>query len=139
MGDASNVRGALPDKLGEVTPVLEVAHVWLSLAIKVCEVLDLAVVEEIGNDGGDVVALDSGGDVLAVPTAINITVCCQRNSHDEVDNARHLRVVCVDAAGGDLTGAGSETFVPLEICDGVVLAVQVVRDDDLTLVGGGVS
>ena len=81
MGDASNMRGALPDDLGEVTPVLEVAHIGLSLAVEVREVLDLAVVEEIRNDGGDIVALNSGRDVLAVPTTVNIAVCCQLKSH----------------------------------------------------------
>lgn len=63
---ATNVSGAFPDDLGEMTPVLEVGHVWLRFAVKTVEVVHLAVIEEISNNGRDVVRLNTGSDVLAV-------------------------------------------------------------------------
>lgn len=43
---------------------------WGGLAIKAIEVADLVVVEELGDDGGDVAGWSTGGDVLAVSAAI---------------------------------------------------------------------
>ena len=48
----------------------------------------------------------------------------------------NLRVVGVDAAGGDLLSNAGKTIVPLDIGDGVVLTVDVVVVDDLLLVRG---
>lgn len=71
------MRGALPDDLGEVAPVLEVGHAGLSLAVETIVPADLAVVEQVGDDGGDVVARYTCGDVLTVATTHRITIPCQ--------------------------------------------------------------
>lgn len=66
LGSTADLGGTLPDDLGEMTPVLEVGHVWLRFAVKTVEVVHLAVIEEISNNGRDVVRLNTGSDVLAV-------------------------------------------------------------------------
>ena len=67
----ANLGGTLPHDLREVTPCVEVGHVGACLAVKVVVVADLTVVEQIGNDSGDVCGLDTGGDVLAVVSTVS--------------------------------------------------------------------
>jgi hypothetical protein len=74
----SEVGRLLPDNLGEVAPVLEVGHVWLVLAVETVVPAHLAVVEQVGDDGRDVVGGDTSGNVLAVTTSVHVTiVMCQ--------------------------------------------------------------
>lgn len=73
---ASNVGSALPDDLGEVAPLLEEAHVWVCEAVVAGVKGLLSVVEEVGDDGGDVGRLDTSCNVLAVSTTVDITVTC---------------------------------------------------------------
>ncbi|KAI7091831.1 hypothetical protein KC356_g333 [Hortaea werneckii] len=112
LGVAADVSGVLPDKLCEVAPPFEVGHVRLRLAVLVGKQVDLAIVKHIGDDRPDVFTLDTGGDVLTVPTTVLI------------------RVVRIGAALCDLLSSRCETIVPLKIRSvGVVLAVQVVVTD----------
>jgi hypothetical protein len=73
LSGTADVGGVSPDDLGEVAPLLKVGHVWLSLAIETIEVVNLAVVKEIGDDRSDVVALNTCGDVLAVTATVRGT------------------------------------------------------------------
>lgn len=70
---AANVSGVLPDDLGEVTISVErgiVVNVgWCGFAVQASEVGHLAVVEELSNDGGNVVSWASCGNVLTVSSA----------------------------------------------------------------------
>lgn len=112
---------ALPDKLREVTPLLKVGHVRVGLAVEVGVVADFAVVEQLGDDSGDVVGLDTSGNVLTVVTAIDI------------------HAVGVDASGSNLGGSGGERRVPLEGRSRVVGTVDVVVVNNALLVGGGLA
>ena len=71
--EAANFGSARPDDLGEVTPKLELAHVWVLTAILSREEWLLAVVEQVGNDSGDVVSRHTSSDVLTIATAIHLT------------------------------------------------------------------
>lgn len=73
MSGATDVGSVFPDDLREVSPQLEVIHGGLSLAIEPIKPADFAVVEQVGDDGRDVVCLDTGSDVLAVPSATGST------------------------------------------------------------------
>ena len=75
LSSATDSGGALPDDLGEVTPVLEVGHVWVGLAVETVEPVDFTVVEEVRDDGRDVVSLDTSSDVLTVSTTTDLRVC----------------------------------------------------------------
>ena len=98
MGVASDLRSGLPDELGEMAPDREVCHWWVGLAIITRKVLDLAIIEEIGNDGGDVVRLYTGRDVLAVPAATGRPSTCQFVPRIvRLNDSRNLQVVGVDA------------------------------------------
>jgi hypothetical protein len=76
---ATNRSGVLPDDLGHVAPHVEVAVVeaivlvlaTLAVVASVSVGTLLAVVEELGNDSRDVVALDTSGDVLTVSTVVH--------------------------------------------------------------------
>jgi len=74
----SNRRGALPNNLGVVTIPIEggviVDVVGRGLAVKAGKVVDLAVVEEIGDDGGDVVFRCTSSDVLAIAATTSLHV-----------------------------------------------------------------
>lgn len=118
LSDASNLGRANPDDLREVAPVLKVGHVRLSLTVETVVPVDLAVVEEVGNDGRDVAGLDTCGDVLAIATGA----------------LGH--VVSVDAAGSDLSSSLLEVAVPNESRGGMVGAVDIVVNQDSLLVGG---
>lgn len=117
LGVASYMGGRVPHKLREVAPSLKVRHVRLLHAVHVAESIDLPVVEHICDDRPNVFTLDTGGDVLAVPTTVL------------------FRVVRIGAAVCDLLGSCCEAIVPLKITSvGVVLAVQVVVTDNFKLV-----
>ena len=94
---AANVSSALPDDLGKVTPVLEVAHIWLSLAVKAVVPADLSVVEQVGNDGSDIVTRHTGSNVLAIATTHRITGSCQLVLWHKPNDC-DLHVVSIDAA-----------------------------------------
>jgi hypothetical protein len=76
---ATNRSGVLPDDLGHVAPHVEVAVVeaivlilaTLAVVAGVSVGLLLTVVEELGDDSRDVVALDTSGNVLAVSTVVH--------------------------------------------------------------------
>lgn len=104
-----------------MTPLLEVGHVWVLLTVKAIEPINLAVVEEVGDDSGDVGSLDTGGDVLTVSTTIVVDV------------------VSIDTAGSDAGGGRCEVIVPDKRAGGVVGAVNVVVSDDPLLVSGGLA
>ena len=90
LSGTADLGGALPDKLREVTPLLEVGHVRIGLAVEIGVVADLAVVEQLGDDSRNVVGLDTSGNVLSVVTAIDV------------------HAVGVDASGSNLGGSGGE-------------------------------
>jgi len=117
LGGTTEHVATLPNNLGEVTPVFEVGHVWLGLTVQVGEPLLLAVVEEVGDDGGDVARLDTGGDVLAITTTVD------------------GNVVLVLAAGGNGRSGAGKIITPGNIGSGVVGAVEVVVEDGNVLVG----
>lgn len=69
-GSAAHMGGALPDDLGEVTPLLEIGHAGVGLAVGGGEVFNLVVVHQVGEHDTDLACLDTVADVLAVTTAI---------------------------------------------------------------------
>lgn len=71
---ATDMSGGLPHNLGEVAPRVEVRHARICFTVEAAEPVDLTVIEEVGDDCGDVVRFDTGGDVLAVPATIDTTV-----------------------------------------------------------------
>ena len=71
---ASNLGGALPDDLAEVAPFVEVVHGRVVLAVELVVERDLAVVEQLGDDRGNVVSLDTGSDVLTVSALVLVHV-----------------------------------------------------------------
>jgi hypothetical protein len=117
LSGTADLGGTLPDKLREVTPLFEVGHVRVGLAVEVGVVADFAVVEELGDDSRDVVGLDTGGNVLTVVTAVDI------------------HAVGIDASGSNLGGSRSERRVPLEGRSRVVGTVDVVVVNNALLVG----
>lgn len=121
LSGTADLGGTLPDKLGEVTPFLEVGHVRVGLAVEVGVVADLAVVEQLGDDSRNVVGLDTSGDVLTVVTAVNI------------------HAVGVDAGGSNLGGSSGELRVPLKGRSRVVGTVDIVVVNNALLVGGGLA
>ena len=46
----ADLGGTLPDDLRKVTPILKVGHVRVGLAVESAVVVDLAVVEQVGDD-----------------------------------------------------------------------------------------
>ena len=55
-----------------MTPVLEVGHARVSLSVQSVEVVDLAVVKQVGNDSRNVGSLNTCGDVLTVTATIGL-------------------------------------------------------------------
>lgn len=116
---AADGGGALPDNLGEVTPVLKIGHIWICLAVETVEVVDLAVVEEIGDDGRDIGGLDTSSNVLTVATAVDV------------------HAVGVDAGGSDGGRSAGKAVIPGQVgCRVVGTVVVVVVDDSLVISGG---
>ncbi len=72
LGGAADMRGVRPDDLREVAPVLEVGHAGRTLAVETVVPADFAVVEQVGDDGSDIVSLYTCGDILAIATTIRI-------------------------------------------------------------------
>lgn len=107
----------LPHDLREVTPVLEVGHAWLSLAIEVGEPPNFTVVEQIGDDRRDVVGLNTGSDVLTIATTV------------------HLDIVRVVAAGRDGGGGRGEIIAPGDRWRTMVGTMEVMVIDRNLLVG----
>jgi hypothetical protein len=73
---AADLSGVHPDHLGKVTPLVEVGRRRV-LGFRVVGVQaivegDLAVVEQLSDDRGDVVSLDTSSDVLAVSSAVHV-------------------------------------------------------------------
>jgi hypothetical protein len=78
VGSAADGSGGSPDDLGKVTPLLEIGHVGVGLAVLLGEVTDLTVVEHVGDHSGDVLGFDASSNVLTVSTAVNVAVSmCQ--------------------------------------------------------------
>ena len=76
---AADLSGVDPDHLGEVTPLVEVGHerVFGVLVVgvggvQVVVVTNLAVVEQLGDDRGNVVSLDTGSDVLTISALVTV-------------------------------------------------------------------
>lgn len=74
---AADLGGSGPDNLGEVAPSVESRLVvdvgWCGLSVHGGEVARFVVVEQLGDDRGDVAGRAAGGDVLAVSTTIGLT------------------------------------------------------------------
>lgn len=121
LSGTADLGSTLPDKLREVTPLLEVGHVGVGLAVKVVVVANLAVVEELSDDSGNVVSLNTSGNVLTVATTV------------------HIHAVGIDTSGGDLLGSGRKLRIPHEITCRVVGAVDIVVGKDDLLVGGSLT
>lgn len=68
VGSTADLGGSLPDDLREVAPVVEVGHVWLTLAKIVTVPVLFAVVEQLGDNDRDVVGCDTCCDVLTITT-----------------------------------------------------------------------
>lgn len=78
-GGAANLRGLLPDDLGEVTETVKAGlkvtgDLGSRLAVVGLESADFAVVEQISDNGANVLGTGTGSDVLAIPAAISGTV-----------------------------------------------------------------
>lgn len=129
LGGAADGGGALPDDLGEVTPLVEVVHAGLGLAVKILKVVDLAVVKEVGDDGGDVVCFDASSNVLAVSAAVRGPVILSA-SPSNTKCQGYVHVMGVDTARGDSRSSGGKISVPRKVGCRVVGAVDVVVIDD---------
>ena len=105
-----------------MTPVLEIAHVGLSLAVA-SELGNLVVVELGSDDAGDVLGARTSSDVLTVSTTT------------------HLGVVGVGAGGSNRACNAGEGVVPSDVRSSVVgtMVVVVVYDSLLVGRGGGSS
>ena len=103
-----NMGRLLPHHLAEVTPVLEVAHARVSLAVLSGVPGLLGVVEFVGNHVADAPWWRASGDVLAVSATI------------------HCSVVGKVAAARDLGGRGGETSAPFDWVCGVVGTMEIV-------------
>jgi hypothetical protein len=121
LSGTADLGSTLPDKLREVTPLLEVGHIRVGLAVEVGVVANLAVVEELSNDSGDVVSLDTSGNVLTVVAAIDV------------------HAVGIDTSGSNLGGSRGQLRVPLKSRGRVVGTVDIVVVDNALLVGGGLA
>jgi hypothetical protein len=121
LSGTADLGGTLPDELREVTPLFEVGHVRVGLAVEVGVVANFAVVEELSDDSRNVVGLDTGGNVLTVVTAIDV------------------HAVGIDASGSNLGGSRSESRVPLKGRGRVIGTVDVVVVNNALLVGGGLA
>jgi hypothetical protein len=121
LSGTADLGSTLPDELGEVTPLFEVGHVRVGLAVEVGVVANFAVVEELGDDSRDVVSLNTSGNVLTVVTAIDI------------------HAVGINASGSNLGGSRGELRVPLKGRSRVVGTVNVVVVNNALLVGGGLA
>lgn len=121
LSGTADLGSTLPDELRKVTPLLEVGHVGVGLAVKIVEVTNLAVVEKLGDDSGNVVSLNTSGNVLTVTTTV------------------HIHAVGIDTSGGNLLGSGRKLRVPLEGTCRVVGTVDVVVGKDDLLVGGSLT
>lgn len=119
LSGATDSGGVLPDDLREVAPVLEVGHVWVRLTVKAVEPVDLTVVEEVGDDSGDIGSFDTSGNVLTVATTVGVDI------------------VGVNTGSSDGGSSAGKTGVPGEVRGRVVGTVVVVVVDDGLLVGGG--
>lgn len=70
-GGTADLRGPLPDDLGEMAKVVEVAQVDVVCVIGAREVAELAVVHVVGDHHGHLVGRVSRADVLAVAAAVD--------------------------------------------------------------------
>jgi len=115
----SDTGAGLPDNLAEVTPVLKVGHVRVGSAVQAVEPVDLTVVEEVGNDVGDLRCRSAGGNVLTVAAATS------------------SGVVGVVARVCNFKGNGGEGCVPGGGRGGVVGTVDVVVGESYSGVASG--
>merc|ERR1712070_918280 len=67
LGGTTNDSSPLPDDLGEVTVVVEVAT-WVGLAVVRGVGVDLSIVPEVGDNIRDLIGSQTSSDVLAVDT-----------------------------------------------------------------------
>lgn len=134
---AADPRRVDPHDLREVAPAVEAGQVWSRLAVVVVEVGLLVVVEEVGDNEGDVVGGHTGRDVLAVAAATGgaggVSVRCLNIIGGK---GIGLRVMRVDAGGGDAGGGGSESGIPDNVRSRMVRTMDVVVAEDLVDVGG---
>lgn len=70
---AADVGGALPNDLGEVTPLREIGHAGVGLSVGGGKVFNLVVVHQVGEHDAHLACLDTIADVLSVITAVNGT------------------------------------------------------------------
>ena len=75
-GGTSDLRGALPDDLAEVTPAIEELHEGTGEAVQSTEEAHLIVVHQVGDHLADVVLIDTVPDVLTIATTVNAPMRC---------------------------------------------------------------
>merc|ERR1719282_50132 len=120
LGGATNDGSSLPDDLGEVTIVCEVAT-WVGLAVVRGVRINFVVVPEVGDDIGDLIGSQTSSDVLAVDAV----------ARGRLDG----RVMGVDAGGGNLLGNCGELVRVGEVGGRVVGTVNVVGQQNSVRVG----
>jgi len=114
-----------------VTPVLKVAHVGVGLAIvRLEEVVDLAVIELVGDNIGDASLGSTSGDVLAVVSATNGSRWNCQSRRIPLPNIQDLRVVLPNTRRRDLSGILRHVRTPSDCGGRVVGTVHVVVLED---------
>lgn len=90
MSGTAQLGGALPYDLGEVAPLFEQRHIRAGLVVKTLEEIDFAIVEEVGDDSGDVTGFDTSSDVLAVTAASSLTGVGQQSKNQSIQIQQRL-------------------------------------------------
>lgn len=57
-----------------MAPLVEIAHIWVIHAPLVLEKVELAIIEEIGDDRADIFGLNTSSDVLTITATIRLPI-----------------------------------------------------------------
>jgi hypothetical protein len=129
----TNRLGSSPDDLGEVTVRfkgrVKIGRIGLAI-VGGCEVVDFAIVKELGDDHANLARRRTCSNVLSVATATSTTV----NVNKALQQATDLRVVGIFARGANLLGNAGQIIVPNQVWSTVVLTMNVVVVQDELLV-----
>jgi len=116
LSSASDPGSTLPNNLRKVTPIVEIGHIRVGLAVEVGVVANLTVVEEFCDDRCYVIRSQTSSDILSVATTVGGCV------------------VGIDTSRCDLGGSRSKSIVPDEIAGGMIGTVDVVRNEHSLLI-----
>jgi hypothetical protein len=133
---ATNLLGASPGNLREVSPTFEIGHAWAGLTVETFVIRGFVVVHAIGDEGRDLTTWSTSADVLAVSLVVAVQRLVSRAtryvSGGSLKLRESLRVMGVNTRVGDLQSSCGKLIRPSQwVGVSVVGAMDVVLVQDL--------